>query len=67
MCAITLKAIDWEKWREQFYNSGRSTQMPLSKAFIQDHAPDTTKCGDLAFMESNCEAEQLIKERYVQY
>lgn len=67
MCAITLKAIDWEKWRERFYNSDRSAQTPLGKAFIQDHAPDSTKCSELVYMDSNCEAEQLIKERYVQY
>ncbi|AGS82168.1 hypothetical protein O152_gp189 [Pseudomonas phage PaBG] len=67
MCAITLKAIDWEKWRERFYNSDRSVQMPLGKAFIQDHAPGATKCSELVYMDSNCEAEQLIKERYVQY
>lgn len=67
MCSIQLSSKSWGEWRARFYNTARHAETSLGRAFVQDHTQDTTRCSDLLHMENNCEAEQLIKERFVIY
>lgn len=67
MCAIQLSSKAWEEWRHNFYAAGRNNHTSLGKAFVQDHAHNSQGCTDLEYIDNNCDAEQFIKERYVQY
>lgn len=67
MCVISLSSKSWEEWRARYYDTARQEETSLGRAFVQDHVQDTTRCTDLLYMENNCEAEQLIKERFVIY